>query len=206
MSQLLSSAQLSSVLVSERLVLEPLTESHAARLFDALSDAALYRYVPNDPPSSVETLAARYRALSLRRSPDGQEIWLNWAARLRFAADYVGTFEATVYGNNSAHLAYNVFSPQWRQGFGKEGAGCVVRHLVGDLHITYVMADIDMRNRASQGLVESLGFRRGPVRKGADFYKGSLSDEVRYVLDLRDQAVPAPDGGSPPRNTRSEET
>lgn len=45
-------------------------------------------YLPQEPPTSVDTLAARYRRLAARHAPDGQHIWLNWAARLRAGQPY----------------------------------------------------------------------------------------------------------------------
>ena len=42
-----------------RVHLEPLTTAHASELFPVLSDPAIYRYIPEALPISVETLAVR---------------------------------------------------------------------------------------------------------------------------------------------------
>src|SRR5882672_11356745 len=83
-------------LATSRLLLEPLTAGHAEALFALLSDAALYTYLPGEPPVSVEALRERYRRLEARRSPDGSELWLNWVGRQHNGA-YVGLVEATVH-------------------------------------------------------------------------------------------------------------
>lgn len=167
-------------LATARMLLEPLVVSHAQTLYPLLQDARLYTYIPEDPPASVEALATRYRRLEARRSPDGQEIWLNWAARLTATNDYVGTFQATTEPDQIALLAYMVF-PQWQgRGYAREGCTEVLEYLAREHGVRLVVAEIDTRNRASFRLVESLGFARVAERPNADYFKGAVSDEYRY--------------------------
>jgi RimJ/RimL family protein N-acetyltransferase len=115
-----------TTLETERLLLEPLMPEHAPLLVKDLADERLYRFIPTDAPESAEALETRYRKLSSRRSPDGAEVWLNFAMRLREEgtlpkASYVGMLEATVFPDRSAYIAYTVFVPFWRQGYAREG-------------------------------------------------------------------------------------
>jgi RimJ/RimL family protein N-acetyltransferase len=165
-----------------RLLLEPLVTGHAIALFEALQAPDLYIYIPQEPPSSLGALTARYAALSSRRSPDGHEAWLNWALRQRATGDYVGTVQATVRADHTALLAYMVFPAFWRQGYAREGCARVLAHLFEDYHVSRVAAEIDTRNTASIHLVEALGFARVATTPGADFFKGAASDEYRYEL------------------------
>ncbi|HEX6544593.1 MAG TPA: GNAT family N-acetyltransferase [Ktedonobacterales bacterium] len=167
-------------LATARLLLEPLIPAHAPALHPLLLDARLYTYIPEDPPSSLEVLVARYRHLASRHSPDGREVWLNWAARLRAASDFVGTFQATVQPDRTALLAYMIFTPYQREGYAREGCDRVIEHLVHAYGVRQIVAEIDTRNRASIALVETLGFVRVAERPAADFFKGAVSDEYRY--------------------------
>ena len=174
-------------LATARLALEPLLPAHAARLYPALRERELYTYIPQPPPASVEALETRYRRLASRRSPDGAEIWLNWAARLADAPDspaYVGTFEATVYGDGSAAIAYMIFGPHQRRGYAAEGCRAVLAYLARAVGVRRAFAEIDTRNAASVALVGSLGFVRVALRPNADFFKGASSDEYRYERAL----------------------
>src|SRR5579871_865000 len=137
------------VLETPRLLLEPLVPAHAAALYAPLQAASLYTFIPQEPPNSLESLQARYTALSLRRSPDGQERWLNWALRRRDTGDYVGTMQATVRAGGTALLAYLTFVEFQRQGYAAEGAARVVAHLFDDYLVRVVVAEIDTRNAAS---------------------------------------------------------
>src|SRR5215211_8889952 len=134
-----------TTLETERLLLEPLLPEHAPLLFEGLADERLYRFIPTDAPESAEALEGRYRKLSTRRSPDGSEIWLNFAMRLREGttpedgavphATYVGTLEATVYPDRSAYIAYTVVVPFWRRGYAREGCARLLRHLLEDYRV-----------------------------------------------------------------------
>ena len=167
-------------LVTARLVLEPLVVAHARALYPLLCDDRLYTYIPQEPPTSVDSLAERYRRLELRRSPDGQRVWLNWAARRREGSSYAGVFQATIEPDGEAFLAYMIFPAQQRQGYAREGGQRVIEHLVGEYKTPLVVAELDTRNRASIGVVEALGFVRVAEHPAADFFKGSVSDEYRY--------------------------
>ena len=176
-----------TILETGRLVLEPLLPEHAPLLFEGLADERLHRFIPTDAPESAEALETRYRKLSSRRSPDGAEVWLNFAMRLREEgtlpkASYVGMLEATVFPNRSAYIAYTVFVPFWRQGYAREGCARMLRHLLEDYRVLVVVAEMDTRNAASVSLVEALGFERVGTTLGADHFKGSVSDEHRYEL------------------------
>lgn len=172
-------------LETRRLLVEPLMEAHAVAVFPSIGDERLYRFIPQEPPQTVEALGARYARLSARRSPDGREAWLNWAMRLRDGPPaYVGLLEATVATDRTAHVAYTVFVPHQRRGYAAEGVGRVLTHLFDDYRVTVVAAEVDTRNAASIALLERLRFVRVGTTVGADVFKGATSDEHRYELSV----------------------
>ena len=174
-----------AVLETPRLLIEPLLAAHAAGLYESLQDALLYEFIPQNPPASPRVLEARYRALSSRRSPDGREAWLNWALRTRGPGDYAGVLEATVHEDLTAEIAYMVFAPYQRRGLAAEACSRLLAHLFEDYQVNVAAAEIDTRNVASIALVESLGFGRVALHEGADYFKGSSSDEYLYELRKR---------------------
>ncbi|GHO45793.1 GNAT family N-acetyltransferase [Ktedonospora formicarum] len=174
--------QSEAVLETSRLWLEPLYPSHALALYEPLQSPAIYEFLPENPPTSSEALTTRYQRLSSRRSPDGQEIWLNWAMRQRRETVYVGLLQASVYPDETAYLAYMLFPPFWRQGYAREGCQRVLDLLFKDYQVHLIVAEIDTRNAASITLIESLGFQRVATKLNADVFKGSTSHEYRYEL------------------------
>jgi RimJ/RimL family protein N-acetyltransferase len=170
------------LLETESLVLEPTVEQHAPLLFPLLQDESLYRYLPQDPPS-LEALQKRYKAWSARKSPDGQEIWLNWMARHRVTGNYLGHFQSGFDEKNGFMVAYTLGTPYQKQGYAAEGLRAVIDFLHTRMNAQSIKAWIDTRNEPSIRLVKRLGFEQVQFIKDADKFKGSVSDE--FVFELR---------------------
>jgi RimJ/RimL family protein N-acetyltransferase len=175
-------------LETERLILEPLRREHARHLFPVLSDTRIYTYIPQDPPASVPALETRYRRLESRKSPSGDEDWLNWAIRLKQNERYIGTIQATLRGDRSSLLAYELSTDFRGHGFATEACARVIESLFADYDVVEIVAEVDTRNAASCRLLERLSFRRVETRAGVDFFKGSSSDEYTYKLSRRAEA------------------
>jgi ribosomal-protein-alanine N-acetyltransferase len=167
---------------TSRLLLEPIEVSHAAKLFESLTSPLLYQFIPQDPPPSVKNLEKRYSRWEQRQSPDGEEIWLNYALLHTELDKYVGTLQATVHNYGTATIAYEVFPDYWKQGIAKEACVALIDHLFQQYCVRTIQAYVDTRNQASWSLLESLGFERGAVIEAADHFKGSNSDEFVYLL------------------------
>jgi len=153
-------------------------------VFQDLLDEAIYRFIPESPPTSAKALGIRYGLLEKRTSPDEKEAWLNWAVRLR-EGEYVGTMQATVYPERTAEIAYVVFPRFQRKGYAREASLCVIEHLFQEHRVKTVAAVMDTRNEPSRKLAEALGFEHVSTTREAGFFKGSFSDEYRYELARR---------------------
>jgi ribosomal-protein-alanine N-acetyltransferase len=149
------------------------------KLFEPLQDARIYTYESLTAPASIAFLEARYALLARRRSPDGSQIWLNWAVRQKAGA-YVGLVQATLEGRR-ALIGYDFFPPFWRRGFAREACAEVVRFLVAECSTQTIEATVDAENAASIKLLEALGFSR--VSTGP-------SDDMRGHTDHRYEYVP----------------
>lgn len=173
-------------LSSERLVLEPLQAGHAPLLFAGLSEPALYRFIPQEPPADPDALSARFERIARRGGARGDEVWLNWAIRQRDGA-YCGQFEATATAGGLVDIAYFVFAPMQGRGIATEAGASAIAALraVGARRIG---ASLDTRNVGSAALVERLGLSRVATVVGADFFKGASSDEFRYELVFQGDA------------------
>jgi RimJ/RimL family protein N-acetyltransferase len=170
------------VLETERLKLEPLHTSHAPEMFAFLSDPRLYEFIPRDPPATLASLLERFQRLETRRFPKGDEIWLNWVVRSKLDNQCLGRVEVTIRQDTSAYLAYEIEVASWGNGFATEACRRVIEALFGEFGVTLIVAEVDTRNSASIRVLERLGFQRGGLRKNADFFKGSASDEFTYTL------------------------
>ncbi|MGE5175790.1 MAG: GNAT family N-acetyltransferase [Hyphomicrobiales bacterium] len=166
----------SDTIRTPRLNLEPIEEAHARALFLGLRNDALYEFLDERPPESVDALAERYRRLSRRVSPDGREAWLNWALWEPAARRYVGTVQATVHPGRSAHVAYVLFEDAWGQGLAREAIAAMIEHLRAAWGVRHLLADVDPRNRRSIALLEALGFGARAPRGGDSSAFGRQGD------------------------------
>jgi ribosomal-protein-alanine N-acetyltransferase len=172
-------------LTTARLVLEPIEERHAERLFALLQDASIYAFIPAEPPHSLPALRDRYASLTTRHSADRSELWLNWAVRVVASGDYVGTVQATVRPDESAVIAYELGSEFRGRGLATEACQAVISELVASYSVHRISAFVDTRNAPSMRLLERLDFERTRRIPNADFFKGASSDEYEFVWHAR---------------------
>ncbi len=168
-------------LKTPRLALEPLQKRHAPLLFETLSDAAIYTFIPFDPPQSVEALAERYAHLSVGHSADDNDIWLNFALRKLEDNAYLGTVQATINGKR-AYVAYELGPAHWGRGYASEAVRTLIGHLFTAYGLEVIRAETDTRNDRSAALLEHLGFVKIERKENADHFKGSPSHEYIYEL------------------------
>jgi RimJ/RimL family protein N-acetyltransferase len=170
-------------LKTTRLTLEPLQPHHAALLFGPLSDAAIYEFIPQNPPCSEEALAERFAKLAVGRSLDGKQIWLNFAVRLVSSAEYIGRVEATIE-EAGADIAYLLNPRYWGQGYAQESVRALFEHLAIVHQVRVARAATDTRNDRSAALLKRLGFAFVGRKNDADHFKGGPSHEDAYEIRL----------------------
>lgn len=146
-------------ILAQGLTLEPQVAAHAPEMFKALSDPAIYTY-ENAPPESLAWLRTRFEKLETRQSADGREQWLNWVIRLP-GSELIGYVQATVRGDDSAGIAYELSSAHWGRGLARQAVAAMMRELAGRYHVTFFTAVAKRANFRSTRLLERLGFAAG---------------------------------------------
>jgi RimJ/RimL family protein N-acetyltransferase len=176
--------------MSPTVTLEPRTAAHAEELFAVLADPALYEFVEEDPPVSVEALRQRFLRSETRRSPDRLEQWLNWVVR-DASGQVAGYVQATIEASAETNIAYVFGSAFWGRGIASTAVAAMLRILATefDVKIFYVVAE--RANGRSIRLAERLGFSAAPpdvcMRRGVAPH------------DVMLQWLRPPPPGSPPR-------
>lgn len=168
-----------SELKTDRLILEPITVSHAKELWLFFSDPELHHFVPFELPT-LETQTERCARWEKRISPDGTELWLNWAARDKVSGHIVAHIQAGMKADRVASIGYVVGRRFQRKGFATEALKATFEYLRTSLGAREVKAWSDTRNEASHALAKKLGMVQVDYIKDADFFKGSTSHE--YVF------------------------
>jgi RimJ/RimL family protein N-acetyltransferase len=145
-----------SLIESATLRLEPLVAAHADEMFAPMSAAAIYAYIPEQPPVSVSALRQRYQQLERGHSASGRERWLNWIVRLG-SGQCAGYVQATVHPGSTADFAF-VFAPEhWGRGYGREAVRAVLLRAIQIKGLSRVIAETQAANQASCALLRGLG-------------------------------------------------
>lgn len=145
-------------LESERLELAPMVEGDSAALFALLKDPEIHAFTGGQPPASADDVRATIRRRESRRSPAGDELWLNWTLRLRDDRTVVGYVQAGVK-EGRADMAWIVGVAFQRRGFGSEASRRVLKWLRHQLQLHEVGARIHPDHIASRRLARSVGLR-----------------------------------------------
>jgi len=174
-------AVIDRALHTPRLTLEPITEQHAEELCELFRDPDLHHFVPFEP-GTLEQQRERCARWAKRKSPDGSEVWLNWAGRDKATGKLAAHFQAGIKATNNgmASIGYVVAGQFQRQGIATEGLEAVFAFLREDFSVREVRAWSDTRNTASHQLAKKLGMVQIGLIKDADFFKGATSDEFVF--------------------------
>ena len=143
-------------IATPRLELVPLTADDAVDLFSVLDDPALGRWTGQEPPSDVAALRRKYAVWTSRRSPAGDELWLNWVVRRRDDDRAAGHLQATV-GAEHAEVAWVIGTRDQHQGLATEAARAVITWLLESLGTDFIVACIHPDHLASQAVAGRVG-------------------------------------------------
>ncbi|HYL25091.1 MAG TPA: GNAT family N-acetyltransferase [Burkholderiales bacterium] len=164
---------------ARNVVLAPQVAEHAGEMFVVLGDPAIYEH-ENQPPASAEWLRERFARLESRRSPDGEQLWLNWVVRLR-AGGLIGYVQATVLPTGRAAIAYVLASKYWGRGLAAEACRAMIAERAERYGVATAYAIFKRRNVRSARLLERLGFAPAlPESAGIDLEP----DELLMLRDL----------------------
>lgn len=169
-------------IVTERLELMPVTPTHVYALWPVLSDPALYRWIPRQPPSTPADVEARLRRISQRTAPGRDDQWINWTVLRQDTGEAIGMVETTVPPSNVVLIAYMFGSSIWRQGFATEAMRAAIATLEAAGAAAFE-ATIDTRNQASRALAAKLGFRLVETRASDDIIADVPSMEEVWRRD-----------------------
>jgi [ribosomal protein S5]-alanine N-acetyltransferase len=162
--------------------LEPQVKAHAREMFQVLSDAAIYEF-ENEAPPSADWLADRYSLLETRASTDGTEKWLNWVVRVT-SGELAGYVQATVLQSGASLIAYELASRYWRRGIGRAALLAMNEELASRYGVSLFVAVLKAANYRSLGLLLNLGFMPGTPQQFIEYE--AAPDELVMVKTAGD--------------------
>lgn len=162
-------------LETQRLLLDPMVEGDSQALFALLKDPEIHVFTGGHPPASAADVSAKIRRREPRRSPAGNELWLNWTLRLKADRSVVGYVQAGVK-EGKADLAWVVGIPFQRRGYASEVGRRVLKWLRAQLHVSEVRACIHPNHIASHKVARNVGLLKSGERtdEGEEVWQASF--------------------------------
>ena len=155
-------------LESDRLVLSPMVRDDAEDLFGLLRDPALRRFTGGAPPASADDLREGIGLRESRRSPERDELWLNWTLRLRSSGEAVGYVQAGV-GERGADLAWVVGTPFQNRGYATEAGRRAADWIYEQFEVSELRAAIHPDHAASRKVAARIGMQpSGEITAGGE--------------------------------------
>lgn len=179
-------------LLTERLLLRPLTADDAGALLRFRAHPAATRYLSHGPLTPAQNRARLEQALSAAAASTAEWFYFGWAIELRATGEVIGdartwnTAEPPAPGRlpaESASLGYVLHPDHHGLGLGREAAGALVEWLFTARGSETIFAGVYEPNLPSRRLLEGLGFRKDRFFPVADDTAGKQLASWRYRLD-----------------------
>jgi ribosomal-protein-alanine N-acetyltransferase len=141
-----------------RLTFEPLRVSHADELYEGFLDQTTYRFIPGQPPISIEAMRQEYRRFIVGAPAGSGETWLNWAVRESASRSLVGKLQATQFSDGLLWVGYMFISKAAGRGLATEAVQWLVAELARRFPANALLASVDIRNVESISVLKKSGF------------------------------------------------
>ena len=180
------------VLLTERLLLRPLTADDAGALLRFRGLQSATKYLSHGPLTPRQNRARLQETLSAAESSTTEWFHFGWAIELRTTGEVVGdgrtwnAEEPPAAGRipvDSASLGYVLHPDHQGAGLGREAAGALVGWLFSVRGSRTIFAGVYEPNLPSRRLLEGLGFRKDRFFPVADDTAGKQLPSWRYRLD-----------------------
>lgn len=168
------------VLAGRHVRLEPLTVAHAAGLFEACADPAMWTWLSEGRPGD----AAGMRTLLEKALAQADRVpWVQLDATTGEPAGITSYYELSPE-HRSLHIGYTWLGPRWhRTGVNTEAKLMLLERAFDQLGAVRVGWHTHSRNTRSQRAIERLGAQReGVLRSHRTCPDGSVRDTVLYSM------------------------
>jgi ribosomal-protein-alanine N-acetyltransferase len=173
-------------IVTERLILRPPTLKDAADIAQNANDLTVLRYTAHVPfPYHIEDakdFIKRCRKRKKQKPVTDIDLVIENRAQKKIIG-CTGYIRIDRY-TGKADIGYWIGKDYWRQGFGYEAVGALIKYAFTKLKLQRLEAAVYRENRASQALVRKLGFRKEGMRQRASrsLATGKLHNVMIYGL------------------------
>jgi RimJ/RimL family protein N-acetyltransferase len=174
--------QLDFPLLTERLVIRPLTPDDLDRHHALFSDPDVVRYLYFGPFNREAAREHLERRSVVELPSEGG--WINFGVEVQGEGVLIGELAMGFISSVHAHYEVGyVFDANYEgHGYATEGAAMIVELAFAGLGAHRVSGRLDARNTRSALVLERLGMRREALFLENEFVKGEWTDELVYAV------------------------
>ncbi|MGN2272905.1 GNAT family N-acetyltransferase [Priestia megaterium] len=167
------------ILLTPRTTLREITEADADTIFDCFSQKEVIRYYGQEKFTIfqealvlIDIFAENYR----------NQKGLRWGIERLDTGELMGTvgFNQWNHKHKRAEIGYELHPKYWGHGYASEAASAVMAYGFDILQLVRIGAVVFLENKASQHVLEKLGFQKEGVLKNYMCQNGKAHDTFVY--------------------------
>ena len=169
------------ILETERLILRELIEDDAQGILNCFSNEDVLRYYGQNPLTDLEQVKNIIRNFSNNYK---EKRGIKWGIERKETEGIIGTigFHDWSSEHKRAEIAYALLPEYWGNGYATEAVLKVVSYGFTELELTRIGAVVFTENKASNALLEKLGFEKEGVLKNYMYQNNVPYDTNVYSL------------------------
>lgn len=166
---------------TERLTLRPYKTSDWKDLHTLMQDKRVHKYLIGPPWPYTEKDAKEWVKSNSPQS-HRRKNWVRRTWGIFLGNEQVGNIGLHEFKGHRVEMGYWMRRKLWGKGLMPEAARAVMKYAFTVLGVKRVQARADLRNTASQRVMEKIGMQREGILKKYDSKNGKCADAVYYAM------------------------
>ncbi|MFS0882596.1 GNAT family N-acetyltransferase [Metabacillus niabensis] len=168
-------------LETDRLILREMTKEDAEGIFTCFSNEDVTRYYGQE---TLEKIEQAEKIVDFYSKSYSEKRGIRWGIERRGTKGIIGTigFNAWLPKHKRAEIGYELHPDYWRNGYTLEAVLKVISYGFEKLDLTRIGAVVFIENKASNNLLEKVGFQKEGVLRDYMYQNGKAYDTYVYSL------------------------
>lgn len=168
-------------LETDRLILREMTKEDAEGIFTCFSNEDVTRYYGQE---TLEKIEQAEKIVDFFSKSYSEKRGIRWGIERRGTKGIIGTigFNAWLPKHKRAEIGYELHPDYWRNGYTLEAVLKVISYGFEKLDLTRIGAVVFIENKASNNLLEKVGFQKEGVLRDYMYQNGKAYDTYVYSL------------------------
>lgn len=168
-------------LETDRLILREMSKEDAEGIFACFSNEDVTRYYGQE---TLEKIEQAEKIVDFFSKSYSEKRGIRWGIERKGTKGIIGTigFNAWLPKHKRAEIGYELHPDYWRNGYTLEAVLKVISYGFEKLDLTRIGAVVFIENKASNNLLEKVGFQKEGVLRDYMYQNGKAYDTYVYSL------------------------